>query len=439
MKGFKELDLFTTPIEEKKPTLKGISVSQLAEQISYAIRTNFADRTFWVEGEVIDFRGNLIKQHTYFRLVDNASSPSTEKQASISVAAWRDGSERILAFERTTGQKFDNKLRVLILCRVNYDTRHGLSVQLLDVNPMFTVGNLALARERTLERLILEVKGVTLRDGVYQTANRQLKLPVFVTRVALLTAQQSDALHDFQAELSHLVPSFKLSIEHYPVPVQGKSAAERIVDTMRNIVFGKKAELIVIVRGGGSQADLLEFDSFELGRAIALCPIPVLTGIGHERNVSVADLMAFQSVKTPTKAAAFIQQHNLVCLQHVRGLFENTVSSLSRTVEGSLKAGAGLFAPVRVHLQDQHVLVCENGRKVFEEIHREIARSINSRLETAAALLLHIQEAYQLAESRAVARVTRNGIPVESVTQVTAGDELTLHFKDGSVRARIID
>lgn len=439
MKGFKELDLFTTPIEEKKPTLKGISVSQLAEQISYAIRTNFADRTFWVEGEVIDFRANLIKQHTYFRLVDNGSSPSTEKQASISVAAWRDGSERILAFERTTGQKFDNKLRVLILCRVNYDIRHGLSVQLLDVNPMFTVGNLALARERTLERLIVEVKGVTLRDGIYQTSNRLLKLPVFVTRVALLTAQQSDALHDFQAELSHLVPSFKLSIEHYPVPVQGKSAAERIVDTMRNIVFGKKAELIVIVRGGGSQADLLEFDSFELGRAIALCPIPVLTGIGHERNVSVADLMAFKSVKTPTKAAAFIHQHNLTAWLYAKQIFIDSVTNTSLAIERELELARRMVYPVRETYNDLHHAELASIKSIFDGIVNAVVRQINGRLQQATEWSLSIQETYRLLQERSMASVKKEGQIVEGVSDLKVGDEITLYFKDGSIKAKITE
>lgn len=303
--------LFDTDFDSgEKPRVPCIRLSELASRIQTAIKQSLGNTKVWVEGEVRDLRYNLVKDHYYFKLVESKPG-GDELIASFSAAIWSNNSTRVKNFERLTGQKFSDKLQVKVLCEVSFHQQYGLSLYVSDIDAYYTLGNLEASRQLVLDTLLSKVPGVVFENGQWQSPNKKLEVPRVIQHIALMTARNSDAFRDFDHELKNNNYGYQFKVTPYFIPVQGKGAELEIERAFKQIVNGgTHYDVIVLTRGGGGETDLLAFDSFIIGQVIAQCPIPVIAGIGHERNLSVADLMAKVSTKTPTRAGTYIIEWN---------------------------------------------------------------------------------------------------------------------------------
>jgi exodeoxyribonuclease VII large subunit len=216
---------------------------------------------------------------------------------------------------------------VLLKVRVNYHVHYGLSLEVEDIDCNFTLGKLALSRQAVLQKLLDEnpdhIKEVT---GEFITFNKQLTFPPVIQRIALISSAQADGYIDFLHELYNNRQQFSFTVDEYLAPVQGLEAHKEMYRQLVKIYnSGIKYDAVVLVRGGGSQLDFQAFDTYLLARAIARFPIPVITGIGHEKDESVCDLMTRLKTKTPTKAAASIIMHNQLFLEKLQHLQKQVV------------------------------------------------------------------------------------------------------------------
>jgi exodeoxyribonuclease VII large subunit len=215
---------------------------------------------------------------------------------------------RIEEFEKNTGQAFTNNLHVLVQVSVDYHALYGLSVSVLDIDSNFMLGILEQQRNATLERLVKENDFIQKEGDGYSTYNSQLKLAAVIHKVAVISSSSSAGNEDFRHTMQHNDFGYVFQIDDYYTVVQGDNNAKLFLNKLIEIYStGIPYDAIVINRGGGSQSDFLIFDNYNIGRAVAKFPIPVITGIGHQKNVSITDLMAHTHTKTPTKAAEFIQ------------------------------------------------------------------------------------------------------------------------------------
>jgi exodeoxyribonuclease VII large subunit len=293
------------------PPLNYIRLSELTGIISKVITANFAARTYWIIAEITNLKHYPQKNYYFFDLVEK--DPATHAVlTSIKANAWSTAVMRIRNFEQVTGQKFDNNINVLMQVSVEYHISFGLKLNVHDVDPAFTIGNLEKQKQATLQLLLDHNPGyITSEDGQYNTFNKKLSLNPVIQRIALIASPNSDGYNDFKHELEHNIYGYVFTLDEYPAQVQGAGMEAGIVKKLVDIFIANKGyDAVVIVRGGGSQTDFLIFDSYEVGKAIARFPVPVFTGIGHTRNESIADMMAHSATKTPTKVAESIIAHN---------------------------------------------------------------------------------------------------------------------------------
>lgn len=232
--------------------------------------------------------------------------------AKVAGRAWGNASLNISNFEKATGQKFKNDINVLIQVSVQYNPSFGLQLNLLDIDTNFTLGLFEQQRKETLERLLRENQAFIKKAGDgYITRNSELVLNQVIQRIAVISSDTSAGFQDFKHTLEHNPFGYKFHIDDYFALVQGDGNAKQFLARIIEVFESQKPyDALVIIRGGGAQTDFLIFDNYELNRAIAKFPIPVITGIGHQKNETIADLMAHTSTKTPTKAAEFIIAHN---------------------------------------------------------------------------------------------------------------------------------
>jgi exodeoxyribonuclease VII large subunit len=288
-----------------------LRLSELAAQIQQAITGVFSNQSFWV---IADLTNHTYKQQTnyhYFELVEKDTS-SSKILAKIGGRAWGNASINISNFEQVTGQKFSDNIHVLLQVSVQYSATFGLQLNLIDVNINFTLGQFEQQRNATLLKLTVDNPTFIQKIGkVYFTRNNQLSLKKIIRRIAVLSSDTSAGRQDFIHTLFNNNYGYKFIVDDYPTVVQGdNNSGSLVLKVVEVYESGIDYDLVVIIRGGGSQSDFLIFDNYEVCRAIAKFPIPIVTGIGHHKNESIADLMAHTSTKTPTKAAEFILGHN---------------------------------------------------------------------------------------------------------------------------------
>lgn len=265
---------------------------------------------YWIVADVTSHSYKSDKKYHNFELVEK-DTISNNIIARIAGKAWGQGSVRIAEFEKNTGQQFTNNINVLVRVAVEYHPLYGLSVSVLDLDANFTLGILEQKRNETLQRLVAENEFIQKDGDSYQTKNNSLALPAVIQRIALLSSENSAGSEDFRHTLQANNFGYTFFVDNYYTLVQGENNSRLFRDKLIEIYNSTISyDAVVITRGGGAQTDFLIFDDYHIGRAVAKFPIAIITGIGHQKNVSIVDLMAHTQTKTPTKAAEFIIAHN---------------------------------------------------------------------------------------------------------------------------------
>lgn len=300
-----------------------IRLSELAQKIDDIIRRQFSAEVLWVVGEISGHKFYGGQARHYFELIEK-SDQAHDPVAKFRAVAWTAGSESIRQFEEVTRQKFTNGIQVLTKVKVEYHAVHGLSLVLQEVDQFFTLGNLERQRMEILQRLVAENPDAISKKGEeYLTRNKSLELSFVLQNLAVVGSPNSEGYVDFMHTLEHNAFHYRFACDIYQSTVQGSFAEDELVKTLVSVYeSGKKYDAVIIIRGGGARTDFLVFDSYRLARTVARFPIPIITGIGHHKDVSITDMMAHTSTKTPTKAAEFIISHNRA--------FEDTVLNLQR-------------------------------------------------------------------------------------------------------------
>lgn len=321
-------------------TTSPIKLSQLTQGIASTIEDAFREMHFWVIADVSNHSYKAEKGYHNFELVEKDTA-SSNIIARIAAKAWGNGTRQITAFEEKTGQKFTGNLRVLVLVAIEYHPVFGISANVLDIDSNFTLGLLEQQRNATLQRLITQNEFIQKIDGEYVTANKKLRFRSVIQTVALLSSSISAGAEDFKHTLENNSFGYAFKVDDYFVAVQGDKNAGQFLDKLIEIYnSGIAYDTIVITRGGGAQSDFLIFDNYRIARAVAKFPIPIITGIGHQKNQSITDLMVHTQTKTPTKAAEMIIAHNRNFEQRLQELQKNILIASQQLLASHHKAVA---------------------------------------------------------------------------------------------------
>jgi exodeoxyribonuclease VII large subunit len=298
-----------------------IKLSQLTGHIQRTLDDVFGNQTYWVIADITNYTHKAQSNYHYFELVEKDSA-SSKIIAKIAGRAWGSASLNILNFENATGQKFKNDINVLIQVSVQYSAAFGLQLNLLDIDTNYTLGLFEQQRKYTLERLVTENPGFIQRiNEQYITRNKSVVFNNVIQKLAIVSSETSAGYLDFKHTLENNPFGYHFEIDDYFTLVQGEVNASQI---LAKIIEAYKSETkydaLVIIRGGGAQIDFLVFDNYDLSRAVAKFPIPIITGIGHQKNETIVDMMAHTATKTPTKAAELILAHNRKFEESILGM-----------------------------------------------------------------------------------------------------------------------
>lgn len=285
-----------------------IRLFQLAQDIQQTLRSRYENREIRITAQVTDIKKQVSLRRCYLKFIEKQGN---DILADIRGVFWADSYGEIEKFEKITGKPFADGLEITCVVTVKFHPRFGLSLEVQEIEIAYALGSLELERQQTLDRLVKEFPGtIRVIDGEYFTQNKAIPLPAVIQKIALITAANSDGQRDFRQELKGNKYGYFFEVYEYLTQIQGDQAHLMIIEKLDLVLQSpEKPDIVAIVRGGGSQTDFKPFDHFDLAAKVAHFPIPVFTGIGHDRNTSITDMMARQE-KTPTKVAARITDHN---------------------------------------------------------------------------------------------------------------------------------
>ncbi len=285
-----------------------IKLSELLDQIQDTIQTRFDGEVYWVDAQITNVKKYESTRRCYFTLEEYENGTKTAEARGV---FWANYYGQIENFEQVTKQIFRDGIKIICQVKVRYHKVYGLNFDVMKIDVAHSIGTLELERQQTLERLLKEnPKTIQLFDGVYKTFNNRLPIPLVIKRIALITAPNSDGQRDFQQETKQNKHQYTFSVSEFLTTIQGDNAHKLILEQLKLIESSHEHfDVVAIVRGGGSQTDFKPFDDFELANCVANFPIPIFTGIGHDRNQSIVDLMAREQ-KTPTKVASLFVERN---------------------------------------------------------------------------------------------------------------------------------
>ena len=378
-----------------------LELTELLARVKEGVEDAFPDR-YWVKAEIGSWSPRA-NGHCYLNLTQ---SDRGKPVADIRAMIWKWNFPQLKAFfEQETGQTLQAGLTVLVRVQVSFSEMFGMSLFIDDIDPAFTVGEQALAKKKAIEKLTA---------GGYLEMQQELALPRLPYRLAVITSKTAAGYGDFRRHLLENEAGYAFRLDLYEALMQGEQAPASIIAALAE-AQEQPCDAILILRGGGSDMDLACFDDFDLAVAIATCPAPVVTAIGHDRDFHIADLVANRSVKTPTALA---------------DLFLDA------------------YAAEDAHLDDLQLRV----RRAVADRLNGMARKVDSlaqRLRFAAGAfidraraVLDLKEALiQASDPRKIlsmgyALVTgRDGKVLKSVAPVAAGDRIGVRFADGTITA----
>jgi exodeoxyribonuclease VII large subunit len=403
-----------------------LTVGQLADGIGAALGTWFTGE-IWITGEIDSLR-RTNNGHVYFQLVerDDASGPV---RASIAVTLL-DSARRYVntQLREAGGGKIIDGMQVRIRGRVEYYAPQGRAQVLMSgIDPSYTLGLLVTERERVLARLSAD--GLLGRNGA-------LALPPLPLHVGLVTSDGSAAMADFVDELRASGFSWRVTLAH--VAVQGRGADIAIARAVERVTAAG-VDAVAVVRGGGSRMDLSTFDSEVVGRAIATATAPVLTGVGHEIDISVADAVAHTSSKTPTACAATLVAHVHDTLQRTDATWRAIASRANhrcRDAGAALRADARLLsrlASARLDGSSHRLDACRN--RVLRSPMSALDHA-ERKLGVAEATVRGADPAVLTKRGWSITRTATDAV-VRSATQLQPGDQLFTVLADGMVESRV--
>lgn len=299
-----------------------LTLYELNNLVSEVISSVMPDE-YWVEAEISELR--VVRGNCYMELVQKAEDTRTPV-ARASAKCWRTYWILVQSsFERVTGRQLCPGMKVMMRVHADFHEAYGFSWIVTDINPEYTLGDIARRRREIIARL--------KEEGVFDL-QKELIIPLFAQRVAVISSDNAAGYDDFCNQLQNNEKGLAFSVKLYPAVMQGESTETSVIDALDRIYKDEdKFDVVVIIRGGGATSDLSGFDTLNLAENVANFPLPIIVGIGHNRDESVLDLVANMSVKTPTAAAAFLIDR----LAAVAARVDAAATSLSKYVTNRIE------------------------------------------------------------------------------------------------------
>ncbi|MBN2890463.1 MAG: exodeoxyribonuclease VII large subunit [Bacteroidales bacterium] len=452
--------------------MDALTLSELALLIKETIDISFAN-FYNIVAEVHQFNVNY-SGHAYLQLVEKEEK-GDKTVANMRAMIWANKFRMIQAyFESVTGSELQEGIKILAKVEVNFHPVYGMGLVIHDIDPTYTLGDIEKRRQEIIDQL--------QEDGIFEM-NKSLELSIVPQRIAIISSSTAAGLGDFLDHLNGNEFGYSIEYQLFDAVMQGEKTEKSIIQALDKI-FKKSDDFdaVVIIRGGGSKLDLSAFDSYEIAVNIAQFPLPVLTGIGHQRDLSIADMVSYKSLKTPTAVADFIvskindfeleviskfeyvkevvkdrieeenyileKSYNRLKTEIVDYIYENKTTLDYLKQELRFKTNQFLYKQEEVlknRFLDVKLLIKS---KISDEIRgiKDLQRDLKNRIGT---LLINQNNKLNVIEAKIDAHdpqhildlgfsiTSKNGKLVKSAEEVVSGDEITTQLKTGTLKSRV--
>lgn len=345
-----------------------LTLFELNSLVSNVIDTAF-DHAFWVEAELSEARE--VRGHCYMELIQKDIFSATPV-ARASAKCWKSIWARLKPkFEHATGQGLHAGMKVMLRVTANFHEAYGFSWIVQDIDPTYTLGDMAKKR--------LEIIRQLKEEGVFDL-QKELAIPMFAQRVAVISSENAAGYGDFCHQLLDNDYGFAFSIRLFPAVMQGEQVETTVINALNDIYDNvDDFDVVVIIRGGGATADMSGFDTLALAENVANFPLPVITGIGHDRDESILDMVSNTRVKTPTAAAAFLVDNLAGLWSHIDSMRERVATTVRQRMETEQQRLGRISGRVPILFS----LVKERQEAKLTRLMTAISSSIKERLQSA--------------------------------------------------------
>ena len=381
--------------------MKTYLLSELCNMIGESLQIGLPD-SYLVTAEISGMQTR--NGHCYMELVEKGKNNAIY-EARIRAVCWASTYTMLSAyFIQETGQQLQNGMKVLVEVEINFHNTYGLSLVIVGIDPKYTLGDMQEQREKTIQQL--------KDDGVFDM-NHIIRFPSLPKRIAVISSREAAGYEDFYKQLKNNSQGYAFKIDLFNAIMQGDKAKQSICSVLEEIASKEQDyDVVVITRGGGSTNDLSCFDDYQLCSYIAQFPLPVISAIGHTKDISIADMVANISLKTPTAAANYLIE-----------LFDRQADEIDR-----------LEQRLRLELSNLHLKKTQE----LDNLQNRIINSFSLLLQKQYNNLDLIEHSIKLQSPQRLLKqgysiTLINGKPINSVNNVKSGDQIQTDVADGSI------
>jgi exodeoxyribonuclease VII large subunit len=381
---------------------------------------------YWVEAELSECRES--RGHCYMELIQKDEQTATPI-AKASAKCWANKWLTIRPyFERTTGQQLHAGMKVLLQVYPQFHEAYGFSWIVTDIDPTYTLGDMARKRQEIIQKLKAE--------GVFDL-QKELQLPVFCQRIAVISSQTAAGYGDFCNQLADNPYGFKFETQLFPAIMQGEGVEQSIISALEQI-YDMPFDCVVIIRGGGATSDMSGFDTLALAENVANFPTPIITGIGHERDESILDMISHTRVKTPTAAAALLIDH----LKGVLETIEGAQSMITHYVQQKLSIANSQLSIISEAIPRLFSIVKTRQEAKIDALYTRLPMLIERRFTSERHRLQLMDEKLKALDptlllARGYSITMHNGRAVKDASQLPPGAEIETRLAKGTIHSVI--
>lgn len=409
--------------------MNSITLSELNDRIQETLKLNFATPV-WIRAEISELRENT-NGHCYLELIEK-DSETDSLLAKTKATVW-SSTYRMLKpyFESSTGQMLRAGLNVLVAVTVEFHGVYGFSLNVRDIDPTFTIGEMAARRLKIIRQLE--------EDGIVDM-NKLLDFPQRPQRLAIISSPTAAGFGDFMDQLNNDPNHFAFYTHLFPAIMQGDQAESSIISALERIFEDADLfDVVVIIRGGGATTDLACFDSYELALNCAQFPLPIVAGIGHQRDVSILDMVAHTSVKTPTAVAELLIEY----LQQAENQLIDVLVEIQQQIKNKIATEDRNLSNLKWKLK-QSLRNKVSGKLMLHERYKSRLKSVVrmqiSGQQTKLVMLEKSIEAHSPAFllKHGYTITTLNGKRISSVKDIKEGDRIRTFVHDGDIVSEVV-
>ena len=427
-----------------------LSLYELNSMVRDALSMTLPD-SYWVEAELSEVREGY-GGHCYMELIEKEERSNTPI-AKAHAACWRNCWISIRPqFEQVTGQRLHAGMKVLLKVHAQFHENYGFSWIVDDIDPNYTMGDMARKRQEIIRTL--------KEEGVFDL-QKELALPMFCQRIAVVSSATAAGYGDFCNQLSGNDYGLQFKTGLFAATMQGEGVEQSVIAALNRIdAEYEDWDCVVIIRGGGATSDLSGFDTLALAENVANFPLPIITGIGHERDESVLDMISFRKVKTPTAAAAFLVQHLTDVYVRVMEAQETIVQNVKHRLQvekmrldrlnksipvqfSLVKTRQGAYIDRLMNRLSQQVLskVADAQRKL-EIISQNVQPVLERKMMSESHRLQMLEQRIrsqdpELLLKRGYSITLKDGKSIRSASLLTSGDVIVTRFAEGTVKSKV--